>query len=43
MKTFRKHFFTVKPIQIDQNSRNLRKLVPQRFVFRKIDTFKVIF
>ena len=28
--------------QIDQNSRNLGKLVPQRFVFNKIDILKVI-
>ena len=40
---WKKNFLGIDFRQIDQNSRNLGKLAPQRFVFNKIEILKVIF
>ena len=40
---WKKNFLCIDFRQIDQNSRNLGKLAPQRFAFNKIETLKVIF
>ena len=40
--TRKENFLGIDFRQIDQNSRNSRKLVPQRFVFNKIDIIKVM-
>ena len=39
---WKENFLGIDFRQIDQNSRNSGKLVPQRFVFNKIDILKVI-
>ena len=39
---WKENFFGTDFPQIDQNSRDLGKLVPHRFVFNKIDILKVI-
>ena len=39
---WKENFLGIDFRQIDQNSQNLGKLVPQRFVFNKIDILKVI-
>ena len=40
--SWKENFLGIDFCQIDQNSRNLGKLVLQRFVFNKIDILKVI-
>ena len=39
---WKENFFGIDFCQIDQNSWDLGKLVPHRFVFNKIDILKVI-
>ena len=39
---WKENFLGIDFHQIEQNSRNSGKLVPQRFVFNKIDILKVI-